>query len=812
MKIASFLISSLLTIALVYVLNQRIGPAPAFGSFLSPQHGFWQNAEAYDADYNADLKLPGLNGPVNVYFDERLVPHIYSDNQLDAVYIQGYLHAKFRLWQMEFQTHAAAGRISEVIGDKALNYDREQRRLGMVYAAENMLEVMEADPLTKSLCDAYTAGVNAYIESLPESQLPVEYKLLGYKPERWNNLKIALFVKAMNKTLAGYAEDLSFTAVKSWFTNEQMQLLFPAVPDSLDPIVPKGTVFDPPGVLPIAPAGSDSAYLGKKDSLTIREIDKPHPDNGSNNWVVAGKKTQSGAPILCNDPHLELTLPAIWYEMQMSGPDNNVYGTSFPGIPGIVIGFNDSIAWGVTNSQRDVRDYYEIQFKDATRSHYRFQNQWKEASLRVETIKVKGKANVYDTVSYTIFGPVMYDDRFSNNASVGKTLAVRWKAHDPSNEALAFFKLNHARNYKEYLEAIQLFQCPAQNFVFASKSGDIAIWQQGGFPARWNQQGLYVMPGADSSYMWQGMIPQSENPHSFNPEQGFLSSANQRPVDGGYPYFIPGGYDLYRGITINNRLRALTAATVEDMKQLQNDNYNSLAATAKPVLLKNLNDSLLSSQEKFYYDVFKQWNLQNGYQEKGATLFVLWYDTLMQMVFNDELSKMKEFGLYPAERTLLEAVLRDSAFSYVDDKHTPQVETWKDMVLLSFKAVVPKCMQLEKEQKLEWGVYKNTTVYHLLRSSLMPFARTGLPIGGGRHIVNATQHNHGPSWKMIIHLKQETEAFVVYPGGQSGNPGSRYYDQFVDTWASGSYYKAWIFRKGQESNPAIKWRMTFSKS
>jgi penicillin amidase len=248
------------------------------------------------------------------------------------------------------------------------------------------------------------------------------------------------------------------------------------------------------------------------------------------------------------------------------------------------------------------------------------------------------------------------------------------------------------------------------------------------------------------------------------------------------------------------------------MKQLQNDNYNSLAATAKPVLLKNLNDSLLSSQEKFYYDVFKQWNLQNGYQEKGATLFVLWYDTLMQMVFNDELSKMKEFGLYPAERTLLEAVLRDSAFSYVDDKHTPQVETWKDMVLLSFKAVVPKCMQLEKEQKLEWGVYKNTTVYHLLRSSLMPFARTGLPIGGGRHIVNATQHNHGPSWKMIIHLKQETEAFVVYPGGQSGNPGSRYYDQFVDTWASGSYYKAWIFRKGQESNPAIKWRMTFSKS
>lgn len=192
MKVVPFLISAAITAGFVYVLNTRLGKAPALGSFLSPQHGFWQNAEPFDYNYNQAISLPGLNGTVQVYFDERLVPHVYSDNQQDAVYVQGYLHARFRLWQMEFQTHAAAGRISEIIGEVALDYDREQRRLGMVYAAENMLEVMQADPLTKQLADAYTAGVNAYIQQLTDAELPIEYKLLGYKPEKWNNLKIAL--------------------------------------------------------------------------------------------------------------------------------------------------------------------------------------------------------------------------------------------------------------------------------------------------------------------------------------------------------------------------------------------------------------------------------------------------------------------------------------------------------------------------------------------------------------------------------------------------------------------------------------------
>lgn len=811
MKILPFIVSATITIGLIVVLNTRIGQAPAFGSFLSPQHGFWQNAEPRNYNFNENYQLPDLKGEVKVYFDERLVPHIYADNQLDAIFVQGFLHARFRLWQMEFQTHAAAGRIAEIVGDIALNYDREQRRLGMVYAAENMLKVMEADPMTKSLCDAYTAGVNAYISHLTPEKLPIEYKLLGYQPEKWNNLKIALFVKAMTKTLAGNVDDLPFTAARSVFSDEQIKLLFPSVPDSLDPIIPKGTPFGQPGIVPVKPATADSLYLGAVTDLQLTEIDKPHPDNGSNNWVVSGSKTQSGAPILCNDPHLELSLPAIWYEMQMSGPDINVYGTSFPGIPGIVIGFNDSIAWGVTNSQRDVRDYYEIRFKDESKKQYWFNGEWRDAQLRVETIQVRGKKPFYDTVAYTVFGPVMYDQDFMSDATKGKNLAVRWKGHDPSNEALAFYLLNHAHNYNDYLEAIKHFKTPAQNFIFAAKTGDIAIWQQGEFPARWDRQGLYVMPGFDSSYMWQGYIPQEENPHSVNPSRGFLSSANQRPVDASYPYFIPGGYDLYRGITINRALAAMNQITVDDMKALFSNNHNHFAATAKPLLMAHLNVNELPGSAKRYFEVFRQWNLENGYDERGATIFHHWIDTLEQMVWDDEIGNLKSLGFYPAERTLIELLLRDTAFTFVDNKNTPERETLTHVVTAAFLKAVPAFEELEKEGKLAWGKYKNTTVYHLLKT-LKPFARSGLPIGGGKHIVNATQHSHGPSWRMLVHLTDTTEAWVVYPGGQSGNPGSRFYDQFVDTWAAGKFYRVWFYRKGEEDHPRKRWTMTFTKA
>jgi penicillin amidase len=331
MRIVPFLVSTIITVALIFLLDNKWGSIPAIGRFLSPQQGFWQNAEPADHDFNEQFVFNNLKGKVNVYLDDRLVPHIFAEQDEDAYFVQGFLHGKFRLWQMEFQTMAAAGRISEILGknEAFLRYDREQRRLGMGYAAENSLKEMEANPETKSSNDAYTAGVNAYINTLTESSMPIEYKLLGYKPEKWSNLKSAVFLKMMSKDLAGFDRDLDFTNANAVFDIAEMKKLFPEVSDSSYPIIPKGTVFSAPGIVPIKPATADSLYFKKDTTIKEVEVNKPDRNNGSNNWAVNGSKTASGAPILCNDPHLNLTLPAIWYEMQISTPTMNVYGATF---------------------------------------------------------------------------------------------------------------------------------------------------------------------------------------------------------------------------------------------------------------------------------------------------------------------------------------------------------------------------------------------------------------------------------------------------------------------------------------------------
>lgn len=812
MRIAPFIVSAVVTAGLVFALNKKWGSVPPMGKFLSPQQGFWQNAEATDYDFSNDIKLSGLKGKVEVYFDERLVPHIFADNDDDLYFAQGYIHAKFRLWQMEFQTFAAAGRISEHLGNdpRFIHYDRETRRLGMGFAAERALKEMELDPVSKSGCDAYTAGVNAYIHSLTYATMPLEYKLLDYQPEEWSNLKIALFLKQMSRTLAGFETDLANTNMKSVFSFDEFMQLNKQIPDSLVPIVPKGTKFDPPGIVPVKPATADSLYFLNKDILgDVTETGMPNPNNGSNNWAVAGKKTKSGSPILCNDPHLELTFPSIWYEMQLNSPTVNVYGASFPGSPNVIIGFNDSIAFGFTNAERDVKDYYEIKFKDDSKQEYWFNGKWEKTNLRVEEIKVKGGNTVYDTVAYTVFGPVMYDKSFATDLSKGKAIACRWSAHDPSNEGLMWFNLDRAKNYDDYYKAIQVFQCPGQNMLFASKDGNIAIWQQAKFPARWYGQGLFVMPGEDSSYMWQGFIPQKENPHVMNPESGFIESSNQRPVDSTYPYFIPGNYITMRGITISRKLSGMEQITAQDMMKLQYDYFNSFAEDARPLMLKYIKENELNDSGKKYLGIVKNWDLEAGPNSTGQTVFTTWWDSLMVVVYQDELDRVKPAGLMPESLTLLEALLKDSAYQYVDNINTPKKETLYDDMAEAFNKALPVLEQEDKKGKLEWTKHEDPTIYHLLKT-ITAFARQHIPVGGDGNIINATTHTHGPSWRMIVQLTSNTEAYGVFPGGESGNPGSRFYDNFVEKWAHGEYYKLWMMKRSEANDTRVQWTLNLS--
>ena len=819
MRLFWFLLSFLTSIGLIMVLNSQLpvgkSKTPRLGMFLSPQKGFWQNAEPKDISFNENLNLKGLKNKADVYFDDRLVPHIYAKNNNDAYFVQGFIHAKFRLWQMDFQTYVAGGRLSEIRGkdSAALAVDKFFRRLGMVYAAENAIKFISDDDSMVNMMNSYTAGVNAYIAQLKDNQIPFEYKLLDYKPEPWSNLKTALFLKLMSFDLTGRDDDILYTNAKTFFGYDDFMKLFPNVQDSLDPIIPKGTVFQKPSIEVQKPFNLDSAYLLKRDIFTVPRPVTPSIDNGSNNWVVGGSKTATKRPILCNDPHLGLNLPSLYYEMQITTPQYSTYGVSFPGSPAIIIGFNNDISWGVTNAGRDVKDYYELEFKDSTMKQYLFNGEWKDAIIRNEVINIKGaKEPIVEKLAITDFGVVMYDKKYQSRNKDGKYIAVRWTAHDPSNELKTFVKLNSSKNYQDYMSAISNFGCPGQNFAFAAKNGDIAITQQGKFIAKWKQQGDFLMPGVNSNFMWQGFIPNSENPHQYNPTRGFVSSANQKSVDTTYPYYLgrAGNFPPYRGFIINRMLNAANNVSVDDMKAMQTNNYNVFAETALPVLMKYIDEASLDKDEKNYIELLKYWKKENTNDEKPATIFQLWWDSLDVAIFNDEFLQSKLDLPGRLSSALVDNLLHDSTFKYIDNIYTPEKETLREQVNIAFNKASKELKKLEKDGKLAWGKFRETTVMH---STKIPQLSTmNINTSGSGYCINATKENHGPSWRMIVSMTDNIEAYGVYPGGQSGNPGSKYYDNFIDSWAKGKYYNLLFLTEDKiKTNKQTKWHIQFSK-
>jgi penicillin G amidase len=498
--------------------------------------------------------------------------------------------------------------------------------------------------------------------------------------------------------------------------------------------------------------------------------------------------------------------------MQIHTPNYNVYGVSFPGTPYIVIGFNNDCSWGVTNSERDVRDYYSIKFKDETRQEYWFHGKWAEAPQRVDTILVRGATPFYDTVATTVFGPVMFDPTFTgfSEEATSRAYAVRWKPADTSNELSTFGRLQSVHNYTEFKRAIASFKSPGQNFAFADKAGEVAIWQQGEFPAKWKGQGLFVMPGTDSSYMWQGNIKMEENPYMFGTDsnRGFVSSANQLPVDTTYPYYLGDDYPIYRGLLINRKLNSMNSITPADMMKMQTDNYDIFAAMARPLLLQNINEMRLTEEAKSILRSFRTWDLNDDPAEVGPVIFKFWWDHLDKDIYDDEFSKTTLVLRRPSEATLLEALLRDSTYSFIDDVNTPGKETLRQVVTTAFMQSIPDLAQAGKEDRLTWAKNKDTWARHLLR--LPALSRTHLPIGGGIHCINAAKRFHGPSWRMIVQLTDKTEAYGIYPGGQSGNPGSPYYDTFVDKWVAGQYNALWVMGADEVRDQRVKWVMHFS--
>lgn len=793
MRFISFLIALVLSTAWVLLLNNPAGSVPALGKLLHPVSGFWGNAEPVE-NVAGQFRLPVQKQGLQVTFDERLVPHVKAANDEDLYFAQGYLHAYYRLWQMDMQTRAAAGRISEVAGEKAFDFDRNQRRKGMVWAAENSLKAMEAEPKTKKTLDAYTLGVNTFIKNLQYKDYPLEYKLMGFEPELWTNLKCALLLKYMADDLTGSVDDIAMTYLKDALPAEELDKLFPEKIEGSQPVIPAGTVFATASrPIPAVPSGELFAHFdttaNKKKTTNktagIGQSTSAHKQEsgiGSNNWVVGSRLTADSSTILCNDPHLGLNLPSIWYELQLTAPGINCHGVSIPGAPGIIIGFNDSISWGFTNNYRDVKDFYEIRTEDP-RLYY-FDGKEVPFNERHEAIYTKGKKEPFvDTIRFTVHGPLMYDEHFPEPSGSGKTLAMTWMAHRATNELLSVYLFNRAVNYEQFVQGIRYFECPAQNFVYTDRSGNIAIWGQGRFINKWKDQGKYVMRGDIPATLWGDTIPMSENPHVLNPPQNYLASANQNVTDNTYPYWYNGDFSEFRSWEINRFLTDSLEGygqTTEGMMKLQNDNRSFLSEHLRAILKEYEPSAEMGKDYAWGFE-----NLDAGSQQ--ATQFQIWWYNLYRNIWQDDFKNFPD-KLFPSPEVTLQLLVKDSLSKYYDDRTTPQKEGLREMVQLSYKQTQDSLKVLATKGGTEWYKVKNTSVTHLAKIKAFSFDQ--LKTGGWGNTINAMKQSHGPSWRMIVQMqKDKIKAYCVYPGGQSGNPGSKYYASFLDHWVNGKYYE-----------------------
>ncbi|MBK7872703.1 MAG: penicillin acylase family protein [Saprospiraceae bacterium] len=746
MQLLKFFAALTSTIVLILLFDWHHpfdSPLPAVGRFFNPGGGFWQNARVLDLPNAQQLQIAGLSGEVQVVFDERLVPHIFADNIEDAAFAQGYLTAMHRLWQLDISVRQVAGRLSEVLGERTLSLDRLQRHKGLVFAAQNALTAWERLPEEIAVINAYTEGINAYVKTLKPKDYPIEFKLLNYKPEEWTPLKSALFFKNMAETLCIGEDDLETTNARTILGEELFNFLYPEQNPKQSPIIPVGTPwnFEPLAIK------RDTANAPTILSEVIRHesIPKPNRFNGSNNWAVSGSKTASGKPILCNDPHLNLTLPSIWYEIQIHTPQLNAYGVSLPGLPGIIIGFNENIAWGVTNVGQDVVDWYKITWMDDKKSRYLLDDETREVEVRLDTIKVRGKAEpVVENVKYTVWGPIVYE----STESPYQDMAMRWIAHDTPEKGNfydigVFLRLMQGKNYDDYSTALTGYDSPPQNFVFASKDGDIALKVNGKFPLKEKGQGRFIQDGSFSRNAWNGFIPKNQVPQVRNPPRGFVSSANQRSTDNTYPYYYNGGFDDYRGRYLNRRLEQMSNITAEDMMALQLDNYSIKGEEGAAALLKLIDETKVSESNKKWLQEVKSWDYRYEKDSKAALIFERWFAEAYKLTF-DEVYKISEKDsvnvLFPENWRFIELLTNETGHSIFDNKNTEAVETASAIVEEAFNAA---CNGIREEfgEDFSWSAYKATRIGHLAR--IDAFNSPILENGGVGDALNATKRGHG---------------------------------------------------------------------
>ncbi|KFN01268.1 penicillin acylase family protein [Bacillus clarus] len=738
------------------------------------------------------IKLDGLQHSVTVKRDGKGVPHIKAENAHDLYFSQGYVQAQDRLFQMDLSRRQASGALSEVVGEAAVDKDKLFRTLGLRRAAEASLSQYDGE--AKYALQSFTDGVNTFIhETKEEKKFPVEFTLLGYEPAEWSPIDSLTIGKYMAFDLGGHWHGQAFRywALKN-LSKEQASELFPAYPK------------DAPRLL---------AELNNVDVNVVQSFSKtviPPEFNGSNNWVVSGEKSVSGKPILADDPHLSLATPSIWYQTQLETKDVNVSGVIFAGVPGVMLGHNKEIAWGVTNTGPDVQDLYIEKRNPNNENEFLYNDKWEKATVVDESIKVKGGKTVPYRVMITRHGPVISEFADKSKDKEKTVFALKWTALEPSAELKAVLNMNKAKNWSEFESALEDFHTPTQNFLFAAADGTIAYKANGNIPIRKKGDGSLPVPGWTDEYEWEGYIPFDKLPKVINPKQGFISTANNKIVNDDYPYHISNTWaQPYRQMRIQEFLQEKDKYTVKDLENLQMDQKNLYAKEFVPIFLNELNKMTLSDVEKKGVKELTKWNFYDSKDEAAPLIFHLLMKEISNTLFSKEIPK-DVMGLFEGKQQVVDELIRKQVIGE-DSAWFSKYGGFTEVLHTSYANVMKKLQKQYGTNVVdwEWGEYHKLSFTHpISRSShILAFffnREEPVPIGGSKVTVQAASYeddgivNHGASWRFVIDTKDMSNGYHIVGPGQSGHFRSAWYHDQINDWVNGEYHPTTLNTDGMD--------------
>ena len=793
------------------------------------------------------VTLQGLSGSVDVYRNERGVPDLYADSPADLFFAQGYVHAQDRFWEMDFRRHITAGRLSELFGKSQLDTDTFLRISGWRRVAEQEYALLS--PSTRQNLDDYAKGVNAYLADHSGAAVSLEYAILGlqnpsYTIEPWTPVDSLAWLKAMAWDLRGnMQEEIERSIVSAKVGTARTAQIFAAYPyNDHSPIVTQGAVVDGrwsqdasppiPGVgarTPHVPVAADDVLsrthtvLGSLDGV----LGPNGPGIGSNSWVVEGAKTSTGKPLLANDPHLGPSMPSIWYQMGLhcrtvsSSCPYDVAGFTFSGLPGVVIGHNQTIGWGFTNLGPDVTDLY---LEKVDGGSYQVGDATKPLTTRTEVIKVAGGDPVTITVRSTEHGPLI-SDAYDAAAQVGKdapagttapprgdgyAVALRWTALTPGRTADAIALIDTAQSWQDFREAARLFEVPAQNLVFASKDGTIAYQTPGRIPIRQGYDGKYPALGWDPKQTWTGYIPFDALPWLDNPADGFVVTANQASVYRSYPYFLTDDWSYgARSQRINDLVRLATSGgalmTADRMREIQLDTWNENAS----FLVPRITGAKVSGSTADALSLLKGWDFTQPRDSAPAAYFNVFWKNLLLDTFGDELPE--DYLPSGSDRwfTVVRNLWATPDDPWWDDKRTPdKVETRDDDVVRALDEATAELSGLQGSDPSGW----RWGALHTLLVQNQSFGTSGISLierifnrgpvetAGGDSIVDATgwTPKNGyvvdwvPSMRMVLDLSDLDASTWVHLTGASGHAYDPHYADQLDAWQNGTTYP-WAF-------------------